>query len=101
MLPMIFLLCFFVPQTSEETLRGRNNRNSSLFLLFSPLAAKTFDTDGVTNLFRRVHGSFYTSFSKFICPHARYKWDSVDFEISSACHRVVVLLYVLVRLLSC
>ena len=62
MLPMIFLLCFFVPQTSEETLRGRNNRNSSLFLLFSPLAAKTFDTDGVTNLFRRVHGSFYELF---------------------------------------
>ena len=45
MLPMIFLLCFFVPQTSEETPRGRNNRNCSLFLLFSPLAAKTFDTD--------------------------------------------------------
>ena len=59
MLPMIFLLCFFVPQTSEETPRGRNNRNSSLFLLFPPLAAKTFDTDGVPNLFRRVHGSFY------------------------------------------
>ena len=62
MLPMIFLLCFFVPQTSKETLRGRKNRNSSLFFLFSPLAAKTFDTDGVPNLFRRVNGSFYELF---------------------------------------
>lgn len=71
MFPMIFFPCFFVPQTSEETLRGRKNRNSSLFLLFWPLAAKTFDTDGVPNL--------VGSFSELFDVHL----DSVDIEISS------------------